>query len=79
MSSAERQLRELRRGVVDLVREEELLERLREGRPLRVKSQGAVRLDGERIRTSCDGAAPWACGDSYQDAPEVIFLMTSPG
>ena len=37
MISAERQLRELRRGVVDLVREEELLERLREGRPLRVK------------------------------------------
>ncbi len=37
MSSAERQLVELRRGAVDLVREEELLERLREGRPLRVK------------------------------------------
>ena len=37
MSSPEQQLRELRRGVVDLVREEELLERLREGRPLRVK------------------------------------------
>lgn len=30
-------MRELRRGAVDLVREEELLERLREGRPLRVK------------------------------------------
>jgi len=37
MSSPQRQLRELRRGVVDLVREEELLERLREDRPLRVK------------------------------------------
>ena len=37
MSSPEYQLGELRRGVVDLVREEELLERLREGRPLRVK------------------------------------------
>ena len=37
MSSAEHQLQELRRGAVDLVREEELLERLREGRPLRVK------------------------------------------
>ena len=37
MSSPEQQLRELRRGAVDLVREEELLERLREGRPLRVK------------------------------------------
>jgi len=37
MSSPKQQLRELRRGVVDLVREEELLERLREGRPLRVK------------------------------------------
>ena len=37
MSSPELQLRELRRGAVDLVREEELLERLRSGRPLRVK------------------------------------------
>ena len=37
MNSPERQLRELRRGAVDLVREEELLERLRQGRPLRVK------------------------------------------
>ena len=37
MSSPEQQLEELRRGAVDLVREEELLERLREGRPLRVK------------------------------------------
>ena len=37
MNSPEYQLGELRRGVVDLVREEELLERLREGRPLRVK------------------------------------------
>ena len=37
MSSPERQLRELRRGAEDLVREEELLKRLRLGRPLRVK------------------------------------------
>ena len=37
MSSPKQQLRELRRGVVDLVREEELLERLGAGRPLRVK------------------------------------------
>ena len=37
MSLPEHQLRELRRGVVDLVREQELLNRLREGRPLRVK------------------------------------------
>ena len=37
MRSPEHQLQELRRGVVDLVREEELLKRLREGRPLRVK------------------------------------------
>lgn len=37
MSSPQQQLRELRRGAVDLVREEELLERLRSGRPLRVK------------------------------------------
>ena len=37
MNSPEYQLRELRRGVVDLVREEDLLERLRTGRPLRVK------------------------------------------
>ena len=37
MSSPEQQLLELRRGAVDLVREEELLERLRSGRPLRVK------------------------------------------
>ena len=37
MSSPEHQLQELRRGVADLVREEELLERLRAGRPLRVK------------------------------------------
>ncbi len=37
MSSPEHQLQELRRGAVDLVREEELLGRLREGRPLRVK------------------------------------------
>ena len=37
MSSPEQQLWELRRGAVDLVREEELLERLRAGRPLRVK------------------------------------------
>ncbi len=37
MSSPEHQLQELRRGAVDLVREEELLERLRAGRPLRVK------------------------------------------
>ncbi|MDE0245398.1 MAG: tyrosine--tRNA ligase [Gammaproteobacteria bacterium] len=37
MSSPKQQLRELRRGVVDLVREEELLERLGTGRPLRVK------------------------------------------
>ena len=37
MSSPDNQLQELRRGVVDLVREEELLERLRAGRPLRVK------------------------------------------
>lgn len=37
MNSPEYQLGELRRGVVDLVREEELLARLREGRPLRVK------------------------------------------
>lgn len=37
MSSPEQQLRELSRGAVDLVREEELLERLRVGRPLRVK------------------------------------------
>lgn len=37
MRSPEYQLQELRRGAVDLVREEELLERLREGRPLRVK------------------------------------------
>ena len=37
MNSPEYQLEELRRGVVDLVREEELLARLREGRPLRVK------------------------------------------
>ena len=37
MNSPEYQLRELRRGAVDLVREEELLERLRAGRPLRVK------------------------------------------
>ena len=37
MGSPEHQLQELRRGAVDLVREEELLERLREGRPLRVK------------------------------------------
>ncbi len=37
MSSPEQQLRELRRGAVDLVREEELLERLGAGRPLRVK------------------------------------------
>ena len=36
MRSPEHQLQELRRGVVDLVREEELLKRLREGRPLRV-------------------------------------------
>ena len=37
MNSPEKQLRELRRGAVELVREEELLERLRAGRPLRVK------------------------------------------
>ena len=37
MNSPEQQLRELRRGAVDLVREEELLERLGTGRPLRVK------------------------------------------
>ncbi|MYL02070.1 MAG: tyrosine--tRNA ligase, partial [Gammaproteobacteria bacterium] len=37
MNSPEQQLRELRRGAVDLVREEELLERLGSGRPLRVK------------------------------------------
>lgn len=37
MNSPEYQLQELRRGAVDLVREEELLERLRLGRPLRVK------------------------------------------
>ena len=37
MSSPEYQVQELKRGVVDLVREEELLERLRPGRPLRVK------------------------------------------
>ncbi|MDE0413224.1 MAG: tyrosine--tRNA ligase, partial [Gammaproteobacteria bacterium] len=37
MSSPQQQLRELRRGAVDLVREEELLERLGRGRPLRVK------------------------------------------
>ena len=37
MSSPEQQLRELRRGAVDLVREEELLVRLRQERPLRVK------------------------------------------
>ena len=37
MRSPEHQLQELRRGIVDLVREEELLERLRLGRPLRVK------------------------------------------
>ncbi|MCY4156375.1 MAG: tyrosine--tRNA ligase [Gammaproteobacteria bacterium] len=37
MNSPEQQLRELRRGAVDLVREEELLERLGAGRPLRVK------------------------------------------
>ena len=37
MGSPEHQLQELRRGAVDLVREEELLERLRERRPLRVK------------------------------------------
>ena len=37
MNSPKQQLRELRRGVVDLVREEELLERLGAGRPLRVK------------------------------------------
>ena len=37
MSSPQQQLRELRRGTVDLVREEELLERLGAGRPLRVK------------------------------------------
>ena len=37
MRSSEHQLQELRRGAVDLVREEELLGRLREGRSLRVK------------------------------------------
>ncbi len=37
MNSPKQQLRELRRGAVDLVREEELLERLGSGRPLRVK------------------------------------------
>lgn len=37
MNSPEQQVRELRRGAVDLVREEELLERLGSGRPLRVK------------------------------------------
>lgn len=37
MNSPEHQLRELHRGAVDLVREEELLERLGSGRPLRVK------------------------------------------
>ena len=37
MRSPEHQLQEWRRGIVDLVREEELLERLRLGRPLRVK------------------------------------------
>lgn len=37
MNSPRQQLLELRRGVVDLVREEELLERLGAGRPLRVK------------------------------------------
>ena len=37
MNSPEYQLHELSRGAVDLVREEELLERLRLGRPLRVK------------------------------------------
>lgn len=37
MSLRTHQLQELRRGVVDLVREEELLDRLRGGRPLRVK------------------------------------------
>ena len=37
MRSPEHQLQELRRGAADLVREEELLGRLREGRPLRVK------------------------------------------
>ena len=37
MNLPEDQLQELRRGAVDLVREEELLERLRAGRPLRVK------------------------------------------
>ena len=37
MNSPQKQLRELRRGAVDLVREEELFERLGSGRPLRVK------------------------------------------
>ncbi len=37
MKPSRQQLQELRRGAVDLVREEELLERLRAGRPLRVK------------------------------------------
>src|SRR5262245_23823999 len=38
MRSPEEQLTELTRGVVDLVQREELLERLRAGRPLRIKA-----------------------------------------
>ncbi len=38
MPSAEEQLSELTRGVVDLVQRDELLDRLREGRPLKVKA-----------------------------------------
>jgi len=38
MASAEEQFTELSRGVVDLVQREELLDRLREGRPLKIKA-----------------------------------------
>ena len=38
MLSPDQQLTELTRGVVDLVQREELLARLREGRPLRIKA-----------------------------------------
>ena len=38
MASAEEQFTELTRGVVDLVQRDELLDRLREGRPLKIKT-----------------------------------------
>ena len=58
MSNLETALAEIKRGAEEILVEEELIAKLKEGRPLRIK------LDGPY----CTGYSPWAYGYSEQVA-----------